>query len=127
MIKWLLTTLIVANLSIASIPRCGMLRHVIMSLLPTEAVETLDKIPQLSCHEDAAEETESSEMASIGNTLYCPCELAKFSYAWTLLDLSPKISGAALLAEMEDSQTELIRASTFFGGLDPPPPRPSRT
>jgi len=130
--QWLLTILITLNLAVSSVPRCGMLRHVVQSLLASHDQE--DHLSQSSCHDQVGlstndENQSDSEVAnakqtsSISDIVFCPCELAKFSYIWIIFDFSPKINPNQPVSAMVNPWRRLLAAFMISLGSDSPPPR----
>ena len=78
MFHWLLTIFISLNLAVSSVPRCGMIRHVVMAILDSQT-QTFDA-PEMSCHQPA-DVTEKTSTANAHGTyltdaIACPCHLA---------------------------------------------------
>ncbi|MFW7379176.1 MAG: hypothetical protein ACOH5I_10245 [Oligoflexus sp.] len=120
MLKVSIIILIALNLAVSSVPRCGMLRHVVQALLADGAHH--DDTTKVSCHDHAPEKLPGGQSA-ITDDIFCPCYLAKFSYIWVLFDLSNKLNSKQMATPMQLAWIRLLAAFHTNLSIDTPPPR----
>lgn len=119
MLQSLLVVMIALNLAVSSVPRCGMLRHVVSALSSQD-------LPQASCHSHDDQEEgnkEFADQAEISGDQFCPCELSRFSYIWVIFDLRAKLSGWLVSEPMVAGWSTLLAFSDWRAEPQPPPPR----
>lgn len=124
--QWLLTILISLNLAVSSVPRCGMLRHVVNAFLDSHGhseVILSDSSCHGEVHEAQDEQAEEKDVTAISDDHFCPCHLAKFSYIWVIFDFSPQLLSELPSVYMEKAWSRLLGALATVLAADTPPPR----